>query len=62
MSRHPFINKQTVRRFILDYAARTRSHPYTQVAESVYDEIEATVREKCRKIVHIQPSAGKTIR
>jgi len=62
MGSHPLMNKQNVRRFLLDYAARNRSHPYTQVAECVYDQIEAAVREKCRQIVRMQPSAGKTIR
>lgn len=62
MPKHPLINKQNIRRFILDYASRTRPHKYTQVAECVYDQIEAAVREKCRRIVHVQPSAGKTIR
>ena len=51
-----------MRRFLLDYAERSRPHKYTQVAECVYDQIEAAVREKCRKIVNIQPSAGKTIK
>ena len=62
MPSHPLINKRSVRRFILDYAERSRSHRYTQVAEDLYDQIEAVVREKCRKLVDSQPSAGKTIR
>lgn len=62
MASHPLINKQNVRRFLLDYAQRDRSHRYTQVAEVVYDQVEAAVREKCRRLVHVQPSAGKTIR
>jgi hypothetical protein len=31
MAKHPLINKQNVRRFILDYAARNRAHKYTRV-------------------------------
>ena len=62
MAAHSLINKQNVRRFIQDYAERSRSHRYTQVAECVYDQVEAAVREKCRRLVQAQPSAGKTIR
>jgi len=56
------INRAAVRRFILQYAGRTRRHRYTQVAPAVYDELEAQVREACRRLVHRQPSKGKTIR
>jgi hypothetical protein len=62
MARNSLINRQNVRRFILEYASRSRSHRYTQVSATVYDQIEATVREQCRKIVRIQPSAGRTIK
>jgi len=62
MASHPLINKQNVRRFILDHAERSRPHKYTQVAPSVYDAVEAAIRERCRQIVHAQPSAGRTIR
>ena len=62
MASHPLINRQNVRRFVLDHAKRTRSHKYTQVAATVYDQMEAAMREKCRRIVHAQPSAGRTIR
>ena len=56
------VNRRCVRRFLLETAADSRSHRFTRVAESVFDKIEATVREKCRGIVRSQPSAGKTIR
>ncbi len=62
MGKHPMINKQNVRRFIMEYAGRSRAHLYTQVAATVYDQIEATMREQCRRIVNRQPSAGRTIR
>lgn len=62
MARHALINKQQVRRFILDYAKRTRAQPFTRVAESVYDQIELALREKCRGIVDRHPSVGRTIR
>jgi len=56
------INKQKVRRFLLEYAQRNRAHKYTQVATSVYDQVESALREQCRRIVHAQPSKGKTIK
>jgi len=56
------LNKKAVRGFILDYAERSRAHKYTRVSPQVLDEIEAAVREKCRAIVRVQPSMGKTIR
>lgn len=62
MASHPLINKRNVRRFLLEYAQRSRSHRFTRVADSVYDQIEATVRDKCRQQVNCQPSAGKTIK
>ena len=62
MGRHRLINKQNIRRFILEHAERTRAHRFTRVAECVYDQIEIAVRDKCRDIVRTQPSAGRTIR
>jgi hypothetical protein len=62
MGKNPMINKQNLRRFILEYAGRSRTHRYTQVAATVYDQIEAALREQCRRIVNQQPSAGRTIR
>jgi len=61
MARHPLINKQKVRRYMLDYAQRNRSR-FTRVGDSAYDQIEAAIRDKCRRIVETQPSIGKTIR
>jgi hypothetical protein len=62
MASHPLLNRQNIRRFLLDCAERTRAHRYTRVAESAFDQVEAAVRERCRQIVHAQPSAGKTIK
>ncbi len=56
------VNRQAVRRFLLEYAQHNRAHRFTRVADIAYDQIEMAVREKCRQIVHAQPSAGKTIR
>ena len=56
------INKTKTRNFILEYAARTRAYKFTRVALPVFDQLEAAMREKCRGIVHSQPSKGRTIR
>jgi hypothetical protein len=56
------VNRRCVRRFLLEYASRSRSHRFTRVAESVLDQVEAAIREKCRGIIHNQPSAGRTIK
>lgn len=56
------MNRRCVRRFLLEYASRSRSHRFTRVAESVLDQVEAAIREKCRGIIHNQPSAGRTIK
>jgi hypothetical protein len=59
---HKLINKQNLRKYILEYAGRTRSHPYTRVADSAYDDLEHVLRQACRKLVQRQPSAGRTIK
>ncbi len=62
MANRPMINRQAIRRFLLEYAERSRAHKFTRVADGVFDQIEGVLREKCRQIVHAQPSAGRTIR
>ena len=59
---HGLINRKGVRRFLLDYAARHRAHRYQRVSPEVYAQLEATLREQCRRIVTSQPSVGKTIK
>ncbi len=59
---HGLINRRAVRMFLLGYAQRNRAHRFSRVGESVFDDIEAVVRQKCRAIVDAQPSVGKTIR
>jgi len=56
------VNKAKARIFILDCAVRTRAHKFTRVAPSVFDQLEAALRDKCRSVVQSQPSKGKTIR
>ena len=56
------LNKTHLRSFLLDYARRTRSHPFTQVADAVYDDLEAVLRKAARELVSRQPSKGRTIK
>ena len=56
------VNKAAVRRFLLEHAQHTRAHKFKRVAPSVYVQLEACVRERCRTIVHAQPSVGMTIK
>jgi hypothetical protein len=62
MAKHLLINKKNIRRFILDYAERNRAHTYTRVGNDAYERIEASLRDACRRLVHEQPSACKTIK
>jgi hypothetical protein len=62
MSEKGLIHKSAVRRFLLEYAARNRAHRFTRVDDGVYDQLEATVRDRCRALVNAQPSCGKTIK
>jgi len=56
------INRKAVRLFVLDTAKRNRAHEFTRVSPEVYEMLEARIREWCRRMVHSQPSAGKTIK
>lgn len=56
------INKKKCKAWTMDAAARLRPHhKFTRVSASVFDTIEACVRDKIRSIVESQPSKGKTI-
>ena len=55
------IMKSKVRKFLLEYAARSRHHPFTRVSAEALDYLEGKLRDECRKLVDAQPSKGKTI-
>ena len=55
------IKPSLVKQFILDYAKRTRRHPFSRVSGEVMDYLEMKLRDECRKLVDRQPSKGKTI-
>lgn len=56
------VNKAHIRKFALEYAERTRHKKFTQVSASVYDAVEAKIRDYLRALVDSQPSKGQTIR
>jgi hypothetical protein len=56
------INKSAIRKYILDYAASTRAHPFTRVSPEIYAAAEERLRSFLRNIVRYQPSVGKTVR
>lgn len=61
-TRNPsLVNKATLRKFILDAAKTERHHPFTRVADSVYDEAEGLLRSWARNKVRQIPSKGKTV-
>jgi hypothetical protein len=62
MSKHPGINKAWCRKFMLEYAGRSRHHKFERVAESSYDILMHKLRDAMRNLVDQQPSKGKTIR
>ena len=55
------VKPSLVKKFILEYAKRTRHHPFTRVSASVDDYLEMKLRDECRKLVDRQPSKGKTV-
>lgn len=54
------INKQNVRKFILDVSAETRTHSFTRVGSETYDAIEAKLRTWLLGEIQRHPSIGKT--
>lgn len=55
------IRPKNVRQYLLDYAAKTRHHKFTQVSPDTIDRIEAATRSACKAIVTAAPSKGKTL-
>jgi len=54
--------RSTVRRFLLEYAGRTRHHKFTRVSGEAFDTLESRTRDNCRKLVDSQASKGATIK
>ena len=55
------VKPSIARRYVLDMAAKTKHHTYTQVRQVTLDAIEAAARAEARHQVSIAPSKGKTI-
>ena len=61
-TRNPsLVNKAALRKLLLDVAKTERHHPFTRVADSVFDEAEGMIRSWARTKVRSLPSKGKTI-
>lgn len=57
----PFLKQPAVRKFLLEQAARTRSHKYTRVSSQTMIELNEVVRQSCILRIARLPSMGKTI-
>ena len=57
-----YINKTWCRKFMLEYAERSRHHEFKRVAAEAFDDLEAKLRDYMRSKVDSQPSKGKTIK
>uniref|UniRef100_A0A6M3L040 Uncharacterized protein n=1 Tax=viral metagenome TaxID=1070528 RepID=A0A6M3L040_9ZZZZ len=55
------INKKACRRWMLDYARRTRHHKFTRVSNETFLVLDLKLRNTMRDIVDKHPSRGKTI-
>jgi hypothetical protein len=57
------INRQAVRRYILDTWKRKRPHrDLSQVSSEAYEDIEAALRSKINQMIDRHPSVGKTFK
>ena len=56
------INKNACKQFLLDQSIRNRAGKFTRVSASIYDVLEAKLRDIMRGVVAQQPSIGKTIK
>lgn len=54
-------SKTHVVKFVMDLAAKTRHHKFTQVSQETLDKVEAAARSAARTIVASAPSKGKRI-
>lgn len=57
-----FINKAACRKYIMDFAAKTRHHTFTRLDPGIYDELNGVLRRHMAAIVNRNPSFGKTLR
>jgi hypothetical protein len=55
------ISPTRVKQYLLDTAAKTRHHKFTQVSQETLDKVEAAARSAARTIVASAPSKGKRI-
>lgn len=56
------INRAAVRRYVMDYAAKTyRGDQIQRVAAELYDDLEAAIRRRIQGAIERHPSGFKTL-
>ena len=56
------INRKKCKQALLDIARDTRAHKFTRVSDNALIHLEGIVRKEIERMIHVQPSAGRTIR
>jgi hypothetical protein len=62
MNTTPFINRRTVRKLALDYAAANRAGRFTRVGKSFFERVDARLRNIVTSEVQSHPSICKTLK
>ena len=60
--RGDFVNKAACRKYIMEFAAKTRHHTFTRLDPGIYDELNGVLRRHMVAIVSRNPTFGKTIK
>ena len=50
-----------VKKFLLQYAKDKKAHKFTRVSQATMDQIEASCRAHCIRLVESAPSRGQTL-
>jgi len=56
------VNKLVLRRYVLDYAERTRHHKFGRLSRTFFEDADFMLRKWARDRVDSHPSIGKTLR
>lgn len=62
MAVNGLLNRSSVKKFALDYAAEHKYHKYSQVSAEFLDRVSRHLKCWIEEAVDRQPSKGKTIR
>lgn len=50
-----------IRRFALEYAVRTRAHPFTRVSGEFLEQVEFAAQRYIKERINHHPSKGQTL-